>query len=256
MTARRTDDVPTPGEPCLNQIDVAVLAGGLGSRMRNVLGDTPKILAPIDDRPFLDHLLAWLVRYGARRVVLCLGHLADKVIEYREAAPEDLVPVHLLVEPEPLGTGGALRFARNALNSDPVLVMNGDTWIDADLCDFVRSHREAALEASILCVEVNDVAPYGKVDIAPDRRMIRFTEKDRSVSGRGIVSAGVYLFSRAVLARLDGLPGPSLERDFLQNLPARSVHCHAVRTARFFDLGTPENLLQARASLAMGRVFS
>ena len=113
----------------------------MGTRIRPVLGDLPKILAPILGRPYLAYLLDWLERFGARRVVLGLGHRAQAVVEYLEDAhPASQIEVTTVVEPSPLGTAGAIRFARGALRSDPVLVMNGDSFTDADLCAFVDRH--------------------------------------------------------------------------------------------------------------------
>jgi NDP-sugar pyrophosphorylase family protein len=115
----------------LDGIDVLILAGGLGTRIRSVLGDTPKVLAPINGRPFLDYLLDRLAAEAAGRVILSLGYRAEAVAAHLATFDPPLA-VEQLVEPAPLGTGGALRFAMPSLRSDPVMVMNGDTWIEAD----------------------------------------------------------------------------------------------------------------------------
>ena len=111
-----------------------MLAGGLGTRIRPVLGDTPKLLAPIGGRPYLWYLLEWLRKFGARRIVLGLGHGAGAVLDYLRAQPAADLDIVTVVEPSPLGTAGAIRFARAHLRSDPVLVLNGDTFVNADLC--------------------------------------------------------------------------------------------------------------------------
>src|SRR5690606_23607214 len=116
---------------CLEDVDVAVLAGGLGTRIRPVLGETPKLLAPIAGRSFVEHLFDRLASHGARRIVLCLGHGADRIRQHVAACPRPF-DVTASVETAPLGTAGALRLARPALRSDPVLVLNGDSWVEAD----------------------------------------------------------------------------------------------------------------------------
>src|SRR3954470_5460473 len=157
---------PKPGAGSdLASVDVAVLCGGLGTRLRSVLGETPKVLAPVAGRPFLDHMLLWLASHGARRVVLCLGVRADLVLEHltkRNVADLEIIPS---VEPQPLGTAGALRLALPQLRSDPALVINGDTFIDADLGAFIAAHRQSGATASVLCAQVPSTARYGRLEI-------------------------------------------------------------------------------------------
>ncbi len=236
-------------EEALAGIDVAVLAGGLGTRIRSVLGDTPKVLAPIAGRAFLAHLLDHLQAHGARRVVLCLGHMADRVTAWlAQGGASGNLDVVCEIEPRPLGTAGALRFARRELRSDPVLVTNGDTFIDADLRTFVASHRLAGADASVLCVEVEDASRFGRVEVGPDSRVRRFVEK---APGRGTINAGVYLFSAAFLDRLTGSEAASLERDVLEAAAPGSLHAF-ISQGRFIDIGTPESLAVAADVIAGG----
>jgi mannose-1-phosphate guanylyltransferase len=233
--------------PALAAVDVAVLAGGLGTRLRSVLGDElPKVLAPVGGRPFLEVIAGWLGSYGARRLVLCLGHLAGAVVAHARAMDGcglEIVPV---VEPRPLGTGGALRFAAGHLTSDPVLVMNGDSWVDADLAAFVAGHRAAGAFLSMLCVEVPDASRYGRVDLAADGTVARFREKEPDARP-GLINAGLYLLSRAALEELEAAQAHSLERDFLQRQAAGRVRAHVSPGGGFIDIGTPESLARAGA---------
>jgi len=123
--------VSPPLRNCLDAIDVFVLAGGLGTRIRPVLGDIPKLLAPIGRRTYLDHLLNWLRGFGARRVVLGLGVRAQAIVDYAQAHPIAGIEIETVVEPSPLGTAGAIRYARATMRSDPVLVVNGDSFAEA-----------------------------------------------------------------------------------------------------------------------------
>src|SRR5258708_32799331 len=165
----------------LASIDVAVLAGGLGTRLRPVLGETPKILAPIGGRPYLDHLLSWLAGFGATRGVLCLGFRAELVLDHVKRNPFPGLEVGTSIEPEPLGTAGALSLAGPQLPSDLVLGMNGDTFVDADLAAFVAAHRQAGGGASVLGATVPATAPYRPLDIATGQ-IRRLPEKDPSAS--------------------------------------------------------------------------
>lgn len=232
----------------LEDVDVLVLAGGLGTRIREVLGDVPKVLAPINGRPFLDYVLDWLTSFGAQRVVLCLGHLAGRVTAHMDKRHKDGVEIVPVIEPEPLGTAGALRLARAQLGSDPVLVMNGDTFLYADLDGFLRRHRAVGVGLSLLCAEVPSIARFGSIEVDSNGRIARFVEKDLAQERPGLVSAGMYLVSQAMLDELMRRQGPSLERDFLQSLPAGTIRAELSR-CQFIDIGTPESLAEAGAIL-------
>lgn len=227
---------------CLEGVDVAILAGGMGTRISPVLGDTPKALAPINGKPYLDHLLDWFEGFGVSNIVLCLGHLSDKIVAHVSGRGN----VHCVVEPEPLGTGGAIKFARKHLSSDDVLVINGDTWLDTDLCTFYASHKKHRLPSSILCLKVDDVSRYGSVTI-DNEKITMFLEKDPSKTGPGLISAGTYLFSQNSLDQLMAADGGSLEQDFLQCQPSGTIHGFIAKEASFIDIGTPESLIQASA---------
>jgi NDP-sugar pyrophosphorylase family protein len=231
------------GRPELKDIDVVVLAGGLGTRLQSVVPDLPKVMAPVDGRPFLHHLLQWLASQGARRVVLSLGAKSGAVTEFLRAQPYAPLEVHTVIEPQPLGTAGAIAFALPFIQSDPVLVMNGDTLIHADLANFLSSHNDSGAGVSVLCIRMEDPARYGRVDIDSRNRIVRFEEKSAGASP-GWVNAGAYLFSRSALDSMTKIERGSLERDFLERMPPGSIHaCRA--SGSFLDVGTPESLAQA-----------
>jgi NDP-sugar pyrophosphorylase family protein len=241
----------SPHGQCLAALDVLVIAGGLGTRIAPVLGDTPKLLAPIAGRPYLVFLLDWLRRFGAKRIVFGLGHQAHAVIDFldhNKSVHDDLTVV-TVSEPQPLGTAGAVRFARPQLRSDPVLVMNGDSFAGADLCAFVEHHRRAKARATLLCAEVDDASRYGRVELDGDGRIRGFIEKDPDFHGKSAVSAGVYLFCAALLDEIAAGSASSLEREVFGCAPPGSLDAFAGRFV-FIDIGTPESLALAE------RVFS
>jgi len=229
---------------CLESLDILVLAGGLGTRIRPVLADLPKLLVPISGRPYLAHLLDWLRRFGARRVVLGLGHRANAVIEYLRAHATPDLEVATVVEPRPLGTAGAIRFARSELQSDPALVMNGDSFTDADLCAFVDHYRTAGAIGSILCAEVDDAGRYGRVELDRRGRIRGFIEKDAAFCGSALISTGNYLLSAALLDDIATGTAASVERDVFERLPSGALATYAGRF-KFIDVGTPESLAMA-----------
>ena len=246
MAARQTH---RPRATCLCDIDVAVLAGGLGTRIQPALGDTPKILAPIDGRPFVDYLLDWLESFGARRVVFCLGHLGDK-IQAHLARAERPARIESIIEPLPLGTAGAIAHARPLLRTSPVLVLNGDSFVDVDLCAFVAGHRASGAIASLVCTEVDDAGRFGRVSVGEDGRIVRFAEKDPSAAEPGAINAGAYLLDAAFLDLIRDSRARSIERDVFATRASGTLHAYQGRFS-FIDIGTPESL--ARATGAMLR---
>jgi NDP-sugar pyrophosphorylase family protein len=239
-------------------LDLVVLAGGLGTRLRPAVADRPKALAPVGaaGRPFLDLLLAWFHAQGVRRAVLALGHMAGQV----EARLPDLrrrlpgMALAASVEPGPLGTGGALRLCLPYLSSDPVVVANGDSFVEADLAGFLAAFEDSGAPAGLVAVGVPDAARFGRLDLSPDgRRVLRFAEKDPSLAGPARINGGLYLFRRALLdERLPPAAGvaASLERDLLEPLAPAGPLMAFPTDGRFVDIGTPASLAAAAEVLA------
>ena len=227
-------------EPCLAGTDVAILAGGLGTRTQAMLKTTPKILAPAADATLLDLLFAWLARFGVRRVVLGLGHLAERVVEHIAAHPPDGIEVETVVEPEPLGTAGALRWMRDKLETDPVVVMNGDTIVDVDACALLDAHRRWNAAATLVCAQLREGARFGRIEADADHRILRFAEKGES-AGPGLVSAGIYVLSQEFVSEIANSGARSLEDEVFAVQPSGSMRAFA-GAFPFLDIGTPESL--------------
>jgi len=226
----------------LSSVDIVVLAGGLGTRLRSVLPDQPKILAPIGDTPYLAFLLDWLAHEGASRVIFSLGYRAGQVERYLAENLSPALEIDAVVEPKPAGTAGALRYVAPKIMSDCVLVMNGDSFIDADLTAFIHAHRDRGGGVSILCVGLPDVSRFGRVELNSEGLVRNFAEKDPARKGPGLINAGVYLFDRDVFDEIVGSGAASLEREIF---PTRhDISAHVVEGA-FLDIGTPESLAAA-----------
>jgi dTDP-glucose pyrophosphorylase/ADP-ribose pyrophosphatase YjhB (NUDIX family) len=224
----------------LSGIDVAILVGGLGTRLRGVVDDVPKPLAPVLGRPFLFYLLDRLALRGARSVTLCSGYMADFVQE-KTGSEWMGMPIHHSMEKEPMGTAGALALAKVFLQSERVLVMNGDTWFEPDF----KAFAEAA-EGSEFCIaaaQVPDASRYGTLEWAPDGRLISFKEKsDTPVPGS--INAGVYFVSQNLLASLRVEP-LSLERSVLPGLTLERRVKVFPTDAPFLDIGIPQDYAAA-----------
>ena len=221
-------------------IDVAILVGGLGTRLRGVVDDVPKPLAPVLGRPFLFYLLDMLALRGARSVTLCSGYMADFVQE-KTGSEWMGMPIHHSIEKEPMGTAGALALAKKFLESERVLIMNGDTWFEPDF----KAFAEAA-EGSEFCIaaaQVPDASRYGTLEWDADGRLISFKEKSDSPAS-GSINAGVYFVSQKLLASLPVEP-LSLERTVLSALVLERRVKIFQTDAPFLDIGIPSDYAAA-----------
>lgn len=226
-------------------MEAVVLAGGAGTRLRHVLPDLPKPMAPVAGRPFLEFLLASLARKGFHRAVLSLGYMADKVVAYfgDHFSGMDLI---YEIEQTPLGTGGGTRQALALCSADHVFVFNGDTYLDLEVAD-VEAHWQTHREPIVVACEVPNTARYGRL-ISSGGYVVAFTEK--GPSGRGLINAGCYVLPPGILGGF--APGQpfSLETDFLAKWVEGQRLGLFVSQGRFIDIGTPEDYARAQIELA------
>jgi D-glycero-alpha-D-manno-heptose 1-phosphate guanylyltransferase len=221
----------------------AILSGGLGTRLRTVVADRPKVLAEVNGRPFLAFLLDQLAKAGVDSVVLCTGYMGEKVEEVFGAAHGE-IRLTYSHEPEPLGTGGALRLALTDLHSQTVLVMNGDSYCEADLSQFGRWHRDKGAQSSVLLTEVPDTARFGSVQVSDEGRVERFEEKGGR-SGPGWINAGIYLLARERIGEIPPGKFLSLEREVFPEWVGCDFYGYQ-SSGRFLDIGTPSDYASAR----------
>ncbi|TAD87160.1 MAG: nucleotidyl transferase [Alphaproteobacteria bacterium] len=230
-------------------ISALILAGGLGTRLREVVPDLPKPLAPVAGRPFLDWLLDWLESGGVADVVVSAGYRSQAMIAWAAARTSTgRIPVRVVVEPEPLGTGGAVRFAAAGFAGSRLLVLNGDSFVAADLPTFLRFDQACGGAFSLIAPEVDDVSRYGALTLDDDHRIQAFQEKGGT--GPGVINGGIYALDPELLARLP--LGPcSLERDGLAQWLGLGGYAHA-GAFRFIDIGTPESFQAAQQFFGVG----
>ena len=219
-----------------------ILAGGLGTRLRPVVSNCAKVLADIDGQPFIRFILDHLSASGVKSVVLCAGY---KGIELENALGASHAGLHLEYshEPSPLGTAGALRRALPFMNSDPALVLNGDSFCTGDIDHLLDAHVEKDAAASIMLVHQEDTRSYGRVDTDADGWVTAFREKS-DVEESGWVNAGVYLLSREVIESIpEGRP-VSLEKETFPAWIDRRLYGFQSGGA-LMDIGTPERYAAA-----------
>jgi D-glycero-alpha-D-manno-heptose 1-phosphate guanylyltransferase len=225
-------------------MEAIVLAGGAGTRLRQVVADVPKPLAPIAGRPFLEILLNSLADKGFHRVILSLGFMAEKISSHfgPNFSGMDLVYV---VEERPLGTGGGVRLAMEQVTLDHVFVFNGDTFLDLEV-DLLEQQWAMHRRPLIVGREVPDTARYGRL-LVTEGLVTGFTEK--GVTGPGLINAGCYVLRRD---QLDNFPTGepfSIETDYLVPAVATKEFDVFVSRGQFIDIGVPKDYLKAQALL-------
>ena len=213
-----------------------ILAGGLGTRLRSMVSDRPKVLAEISGRPFLAYLLDQLSAAGYRNVVISTGYMGETVEEHFGNSHGELKILYSR-EDEPLGTAGGLRLAAGKIASDTVLVMNGDSYVDADLGAYAEWFCERERQAALLLVKATDTSRYGSVRLGRDKVIVSFEEKSKIVEP-GWINAGVYLLRRPLIADIEPGKCCSLERDFFPALVGKGLFGFCVEE-KFIDIGTP-----------------
>ncbi|MDW3217966.1 MAG: NDP-sugar synthase [Acidimicrobiales bacterium] len=231
-----------------------VLVGGFGTRLRPLTLTTPKQMLPVIDRPMLEHVVAGLGAHGVDEVTLSLGYKEDV---FRDAYPAGEcagVALNYAVEPEPLDTAGAVRFAAEAAGIDETfIVINGDVFTDLDVRSVWDRHLEVGAEGTIALTPVDDPSRYGVVPTDDDGRVLGFVEKPpRDEAPTNWINAGTYVLEPSVLARIDTGRRVSIERETFPAIVADGGLWAVQSDAYWVDAGTPDTYLQIQMDLLDG----
>ena len=237
-------------------VRAVVLVGGFGTRLRPLTLTTPKQMLPLGHRPMIEWVVGHLGRHGVDEAVLSLGYLPDAFID---AFPDEMcngVRLRYAVEPEPLDTAGAIRFAaREGGIDDTFIVVNGDVLTDLDVDALVKFHRDSGAEATIHLTPVEDPSMFGVVPTDDEGRVISFIEKPpRDEAPTNRINAGTYVLEPSVLERIAGDRKVSIEREVFPGMAAEG-RLYAMSTDDYWlDTGTPLQYLRANLDLLGGRV--
>ena len=224
------------------EFDVVILAGGLGTRLRSVVADLPKCMAPVNGRPFLEILIDKLRAQGQGGIILSTGYLSETIEAWvRESYPDPQISIFR--EENPLGTGGAIRAAISLSQAEDVLVCNGDTLFDIDVAALFDFHRRMGAECSVALKPMRNFDRYGRVELGEDGWVSAFREKEFCADG--LINGGVYVIRREAFLKL-GLPEKfSFEEGYL----AKHKIGGMVQDAYFIDIGIPEDFARAQVEL-------
>lgn len=221
-----------------------VLAGGLGTRLRGVLPDLPKPLAPVNGKPFLEWVLLHLAANGIRTAVISTGYKSEAIVDWSRTAAIAEIRVSTRAEPSPQGTaGGFLHAVGNQVSGSPWLLCNGDTLVLANLSFLYDALK--GNDAAVLGVRQADASRYGRLETDARGLLTGFVEKR---PGAGLINAGVWLFSAALLSRFPKKRPLSLEADVVPRWLKDGVRIAVVPVdAPFIDIGIEETYAKATA---------
>jgi D-glycero-alpha-D-manno-heptose 1-phosphate guanylyltransferase len=217
--------------------EAIILAGGFGSRLKSEIGDLPKVLAPINDIPFLNYVLDYLIENEIQRAVLSVGYRWDEVMETYGDYYQDL-ELRYVVENDPLGTGGGIRLAMDHLEGSSFFAMNGDTLFTIPLALLSETHFLHEADCSIALKEMSNVDRYGNVEMQGER-IVRFTEK--KFRNEALINGGIYCLNKTSMSPF--MPGQafSFEKDYLETDTNQKSLYGKVFDDYFIDIGIPED---------------
>jgi len=227
-----------------------ILAGGLGRRLRRVVGDRPKSMAPVLGKPFLQYQIEQLKTYDIIQIVLCVGYLGNQIERYFKDGAGFGVNIRYAVEKSPLGTAGALKNSQDYLEGEAFLALNGDSYSKVDFSKFIEFHREKKGRGTILLTRVSHLEDYGLVKMDENMRITGFFEKPEKTSSHSIINAGVYLLEPEVLNYIPEGKEVSLERETFPHLLKRDIPLFGYLTFDYFiDIGTPQQYAQIQEDM-------
>ena len=240
--------IVTTSRTAMEPADTIILAGGLGTRLRAIVDDRPKALAPVGGRPFLDLLLNFLNSWGCtRNVVVATGHMGDKIENEYSRRSGYGFRICFSREKSLLGTGGAIKKALANTHTKNVLVMNGDSFTNVNVTKLLSTHVKTGSDMTIVLKKMANASRYGKVEFDETGRIVRFQEKGSANDG-GYVNTGIYVVRREIFERVQEDKVLSLEKELLPAFISRQVFGYVTR-GKFIDIGVPETYRIAKAYL-------
>lgn len=224
-------------------IIAVILVGGLGTRLRSLVRDVPKPMAPINGRPFLEYQLEILKKSGVRKVIFAVGYMAE-IIEKHFGNCWDEIAIAYSREETTLGTGGALIKASNMIpDGTTTLVMNGDTYFPVTITKMLDHHQAGEASVSFAMFESEEASRYSSFSVSPDMRITGINNKESRLK-----SGGIYIFSAEIMDELRQLPEKktSFESEIIPAFLAEDKTMLAyVEPCVFIDIGLPDDYLKA-----------
>ncbi len=224
--------------------DIIILAGGLGTRLKEQVSDRPKAMASVNVKPFLEYLLNYISKAGFQKVILSTGYLGKSIDDYFKDRYRS-IDIEYAVEKEPLGTGGAIRLAAKKVTTPYFIVMNGDTMFRIDLQRFFEEHVEKLAEITIALRKAEDTSRYGQVEMNNAGIITSFHEKS-SQSEPGLINGGIYILKTKYFKKFQHPEKFSFEKDWMHKNVQSGDFLGQIYNDYFLDIGIPEDYKRAQ----------
>ncbi|MFT4092807.1 MAG: HAD-IIIA family hydrolase [Niabella sp.] len=228
--------------------EAIVLAGGLGTRLRSAVPDLPKCMAPVAARPFLYYVVNYLRMQGIEKLIFSLGYMHEVILEWLEKEFPTL-NYEYVIEAEPLGTGGAIKYALQKANTENVFIANGDTLFKFDAKAQMARHLQNMTECTLALKPMRHFDRYGVVTLNEQHIITSFKEKQYYDSG--LINAGLYLVNKTLFLQRSFPPKFSFEKDYLEKVVSEKVLSGIITNTYFIDIGIPEDYNVAQQHFAL-----
>jgi len=219
-------------------ITAIILAGGLGTRLRSVVSEVPKCMAPVNGIPFIHFIVWFLKNEGIEHFIFSLGYKHEIITGYLDKTFPQLNKQYS-IEQEPLGTGGAIKKALSLVQTDFAVVLNGDTMFNVHIGELVNTHQQKKASCTIALKEMKQFTRYGSVETDTDDRITAFNEK--TYCEKGLINGGVYVINKNSLQDKELPESFSFEKDYLEKFLASEKIFGVQNEYYFIDIGVPED---------------
>jgi D-glycero-alpha-D-manno-heptose 1-phosphate guanylyltransferase len=226
-------------------METIILAGGMGTRLQEVVSDLPKPMAPVSGKPFLHYLFLWLEKYKIEKVIISAGYKSEAIVGYFGDS-FNKISVGYAIEEKPLGTGGAIKYALQKTTDNEILIVNGDTYFPISLDKFRSFHSKNRSIFSIALKRMKNFSRYGSVE-CEGNKILKFNEKN--FCKEGLINGGIYIASRNIFESVRFPEIFSLEKNFLEKEAGTGKLKCQVFYDSFIDIGIPEDYMRAQTFL-------
>jgi D-glycero-alpha-D-manno-heptose 1-phosphate guanylyltransferase len=215
-----------------------ILAGGFGTRLRSVVSEVPKCMAPVNGIPFIHFIVWFLKNEGIEHFIFSLGYKHEIITAYLDRTFPQLNK-HYSIEHEPLGTGGAIKKALSSVPTDLAVVLNGDTMFNVDISELLKTHQLKKASCTIALKEMKQFTRYGSVEMDTEGRITAFNEK--TYCEKGLINGGIYVINKNSLLE-KALPEIfSFEKDYLEKFLFSDRIFGIQNEYYFIDIGVPDD---------------
>ena len=223
-----------------------ILAGGVGSRLGNIVKDTPKPFLRVKNNPFILNIVERLISQNVKEIIFCLGYKPQKIINFFGDGSKWGIKVSYIIEEKLMGTAGAIRAAYKKISQSNVIVLNGDSFCYFDILGLITQHRLNNADATLSILKVNKPEKYGLILFNENMKVNKFLEKSKKYKNKiNYINAGVYIINKNLIKKIDNTKPVSLEKDFFPMNLDMNIQAFILKNEKFIDIGTPESLKKA-----------